>query len=163
MQLWNSSWSVLCPLLVEFNAYDHLAGFDSRPFGPGSAFGNWPSKLEPCLCMSRASLVANLPAMWGTWVWSLGWEDPLEKGTHSSILAWRIPWTEEPGRLPSMGSQRVGHDWVTFTFHFFLHVTVRFDAAWRLPAFIFGGPASPSCGKTPYLGTCLVGISHHPL
>ena len=43
---------------------------------------------------------------------SLGWEDPLEKGmaTHSSILAWRIPWTEEPGRLPSMESQRVGHD-----------------------------------------------------
>ena len=42
----------------------------------------------------------------------LGWEDPLEKGmaTHSSILAWRIPWTEEPGRLPSMESQRVGHD-----------------------------------------------------
>ena len=48
-------------------------------------------------------------------VQSLGWEDPLEKGmaTHSSILAWRIPWTEEPGRLESMGSQRVGHDWAT--------------------------------------------------
>ena len=51
--------------------------------------------------------------MWETWVWSLGWEDPLEKGksTHSSILAWRIPWIDEPGRLQSMGSQRVGHDW----------------------------------------------------
>ena len=50
-----------------------------------------------------------------TWVWSLGWEDPLEKGmaTHSSILAWRIPWTEEPGGLQSTGSQRVGHDWAT--------------------------------------------------
>ena len=49
------------------------------------------------------------------WVQSLGWEDPLEKGmaTNSSILAWRIPWTKEPGRLQSMGSQRVGHDWVT--------------------------------------------------
>ena len=48
------------------------------------------------------------PAMQETWVRSLGWEDPLEKGTatHSSILAWRIPWTEEPGRQPSMGSQR---------------------------------------------------------
>ena len=47
-----------------------------------------------------------------TWVQSLGWEDPLEKGmvTHSSILAWEIPWTEEPGRLQSMGSQRVRHD-----------------------------------------------------
>ena len=55
--------------------------------------------------------------MWETWVWSLGWEDTLEKGraTHSSILAWGIPWTEEPGRLQSMGSQRVGHD---FHFHF---------------------------------------------
>ena len=53
-----------------------------------------------------------LPAMWETWVRSLGWEDPLEKemATHSSILAWRIPWTEEPGRLQSMESQRVGHD-----------------------------------------------------
>ena len=52
-----------------------------------------------------------------TWVWSLGREDPLEEGmtAHSSILAWRMPWTEEPGRLQSMGSQRVRHDWVTFT------------------------------------------------
>ena len=51
------------------------------------------------------------------WVQSLGWEDPLEKemATHSSILAWRIPWTEEPGGLHSMGLQRVGHDF-TFTF-----------------------------------------------
>ena len=53
--------------------------------------------------------------MQGTQVRSLGWEDPLGKGmaTHSSILAWRIPWTEEPGGLQSMGSQRVGHDLVT--------------------------------------------------
>ena len=51
--------------------------------------------------------------MWETQVWSLGREDPLEKemATHSSILAWKIPWTEEPGRLQSMGSHRVGHDW----------------------------------------------------
>ena len=50
-----------------------------------------------------------------TWVWSLGWEDPLEQkiATHSSILAWRIRWTEEPGGLQSTGSQRVGHDWAT--------------------------------------------------
>ena len=60
-----------------------------------------------------AQLVKNLPAMRETWVRSLGWEDPLEKEkvTHFSILTWRIPWTEK-----SMGSQRVGHDWVTFTF-----------------------------------------------
>ena len=66
--------------------------------------------------MKRASLVAqmvkNLPAMQETWVQSLGQEDPLEKkmATHSSILAWEIPWTEERGRLKSTGSQRVGHD-----------------------------------------------------
>ena len=61
-------------------------------------------------------MVKNLPAMRETWVWSLGWEDPLKKGkaTHSSILACRIPWTEEPGRLQSSESQRVGHDWATF-------------------------------------------------
>ena len=63
-----------------------------------------------------ASLVAqrlkHLPAMWETWVQSLGQEDPLEKemATHSSILAWRIPWTEEPGGLQSTGSLRVEHD-----------------------------------------------------
>ena len=57
-------------------------------------------------------MVKHLPAMRETGVRSLGWEDPLEKemATHSSTLAWKIPWTEEPGRLQSMGSQRVGHD-----------------------------------------------------
>ena len=54
-----------------------------------------------------AQMVKNLPAMQDTWIWSLGWEGPLEKemATHTSILAWRIPWTEEPGGLRSMGSQ----------------------------------------------------------
>ena len=75
----------------------------------------------PCMEMTykhvRASLVAqrikNLPAIQETWIRSLGLEDPREetKATHSSILAWRIPWTEEPGRLQSMGSQRIAHDW----------------------------------------------------
>ena len=76
---------------------------------PGEGIGyplqySWASLL--------AQLVKSSPAMWETWVRSLGWEDPLEKGkaTHSSILAWRIPWT-----IQSMGSQRVGHDWATFT------------------------------------------------
>ena len=57
-------------------------------------------------------MVKHLPTMWETWVQSLGQEDLLEKemATHSSILAWKIPWTEEPSRLQSMGSQRVGHD-----------------------------------------------------
>ena len=56
--------------------------------------------------------VNNLPAMQETWVQPLGREDPLEKGmaTHSSILAWRIPWTKKPGGLQSMGLQRVGHE-----------------------------------------------------
>ena len=56
-------------------------------------------------------MLKRLPAMWETWVRSLGGEDPLEKETaiHSGILAWSIPWTKEPGRLQSMGSQRVRH------------------------------------------------------
>ena len=68
-----------------------------------------------------ASLVTrvrkNLPAMQEIWVWSLDQEDPLEKGTaiHSSILAWRIPWTEAASRLQSMGWQRIRHDWATNT------------------------------------------------
>ena len=59
-----------------------------------------------------AQRLKRLPAMWETWVRSLGREDPLEKemATHSSILAWRIPLMEEPGGLQSTGSQRVGHD-----------------------------------------------------
>ena len=63
----------------------------------------------------EAQTVKNSPAMWETWVQLLGWEDPLEKGmaTHSSILAWRSPRTEEPGGLQSMRLQRVRHDSVT--------------------------------------------------
>ena len=66
-----------------------------------------------------AQTVKNLPATRETWVQSLGQEDPMEKGmaTHSSVLAWRTLWTDEPGRLQSMGSQRVGHACVT-SFHF---------------------------------------------
>ena len=57
-------------------------------------------------------MAKNLPALQESWVQSLGWEDPLEEemATHSSILAWRIPWTEEPGRLSSIGLHRVRHD-----------------------------------------------------
>ena len=78
---------------------------------------DWESFLR--IMEPRASLVAqmvkNPPAMQETWVRSLGQEDPLEEGmaTHCSILAWRIPWTEELGGLQSLGSQRVGHDWAT--------------------------------------------------
>ena len=81
----------------------------------------------------------NLPALQETWDWSLGQEDPLEKemATHSSILAWRIPWTEEPGGIQSMGSQRVGHNWVTnpSTFHLTLpycsHSDSHLESQWR--------------------------------
>ena len=84
-----------------------------------------PTTLHPPLPLSQvlgralltppslvAQMVMNLPATQETAVQSLGWEDPLEKekATHSSILAWKIPWTEQPGRLQSTGSQRVRHD-----------------------------------------------------
>ena len=64
------------------------------------------------LCTLVAQRLKHLPAMQETWVLSLGREDPLEKemATHSSVLAWSIPWMEEPGGLQSMGSQRVGHN-----------------------------------------------------
>ena len=83
--------------------------FFFRPLLPTVAF------LNICI-LNKFSLIAqilkNLPAKRETWVRSLGCEDPLDKemATHSGILAWRIPWTEEPGRLQSMGSQRVGHN-----------------------------------------------------
>ena len=59
-----------------------------------------------------AQMVKHLPTMWETQIQSLGWEDPPEKAVapHSSTLAWKIPWTEEPGKLQSMGPQRVGHN-----------------------------------------------------
>ena len=68
----------------------------------------FPSKLY----MVMAQTVKRLSTMWETWVQSLGWEDPLEKAVapHSSILAWGIPWTEEPGGLQSVASQTFGHD-----------------------------------------------------
>ena len=91
----------------------------------GSLWGlNELTKYIKCLANYLiAQRLKHLPAMWETWVWSLDWEDPLEKemATHSSILAWRIPWKEEPGGLQSTGSQRVRHDWVTslsLSFHF---------------------------------------------
>ena len=72
---------------------------------------NQLQKYKYCMTMV-AQMVKHLPVIQKTQVQSLGWEDPLEKemATHSSILVWRIPWTEEPGGLPSRGSQRVGHD-----------------------------------------------------
>ena len=70
-----------------------------------------------------AHMAKNLHTVWETWVQFLGQEDPLEKGmaTHSSILAWRMSWLEEPGGLQSIGSQRIGHDWSTNTSSLPLH------------------------------------------
>ena len=93
--------------------------FARRLPSPFSSHGSLSLHLGTYSNIPWASLVAqmenNLPAMQKAQVRSLGREEPLENGmpTHSSILAWRIPWTEEPGELQSMGSQRVRHDWVT--------------------------------------------------
>ena len=80
---------------------------------PAQGSRSYMPQLKDVLCCNLvAQRVKRLPAMQETWVRSLGQEDPLEKemATHSSTLAWKIPWTEKPGRLQSMGSQRVGHD-----------------------------------------------------
>ena len=79
----------------------------------GRFFTSWA--IREALGIKDGSWVKNLPAMQEIWVWSLGWEDPLEGGmvTHPSILVWRFPWTEEPGGLQSMELQRVGHNWAT--------------------------------------------------
>ena len=105
----------------------------------------------PLTMTNRTSLVAetvkNLPTMQETQVWSLSGEDPLEKemATHSSILAWRIPWTEEPAGLQSIGLQRVGHNWVTNTLTLYIEHGSRAGiwVIWGFP----GGDSSedPSC------------------
>ena len=90
----------------------------------GGFFTNWAIREAPILWLPSylshiyslaAQRLKRLSAMWETWVRSLGWKDPLEKemATHSSILAWRIPWTKEPGGLQSTGLQGVGHAWAT--------------------------------------------------
>ena len=123
-------WAVTRAFSASFHGWKILSQFQvprSEPEGP-LAFslvnlwlllaGFWLTA-----CGSRDSLLAqmvkSLPAMWETLVWSLGQEDPLEKeiAAHSSILAWKTPWLEEPGGLLSMGLQGVGHDRTTSPFH----------------------------------------------
>ena len=105
--------------------------------------------------MMGASLVShmvkNLPAMQEARVWSLCWDYPLEKGmaTHSSTLAWRIPWTEEPGRLQSMGLQRVRYDWATNTFTF---VSWCLGSRWR---YLLERSYWPKCLKLSEPSKCL--------
>ena len=98
----------------------HWSGDAIQPSHPPLLPGNLRSQLFSLhglpLWLRRSSLVIKcLPVLRETRVQSLGWKDPLEKemATHSSTLAWKIPWTEEPGRLQSMESQRIGHDWAT--------------------------------------------------
>ena len=139
---------------------------DSLPSEPPGKPNFWVYKhqrLEACLSsfifvnlcyIGVASLVAqrvkHLPAMQETWVPSLGQEDPLEKemATHSSILAWRIPWTEEPGRLQSRGSQRVRHNWATsLSFSFFSQVALV-----NTPPVSAGYAGNTGWGRTPGVG-----------
>ena len=90
-----------------------------------------PSVYLPCLNSHRTSLeaqtVKRLPTMRETWVQSLSQEDPLENemANPSSTLAWKMPWTEEPGRLQSMGSRRAGHNWATSLLHFNRHLRFK--------------------------------------
>ena len=95
-----------------------------------------PFLISNCSDLWSTSLLAQTvkcqPTMLETWVWSLGWEDPLEKemATHSSTLAWKIPWMEEPGSVQSTGSQRVRHDWATSLYFILTFGTQR--RSWRL-------------------------------
>ena len=113
---------------------------------------------------SGGSVIKNLPAMQNTCIQSLGQEDPLEKGmvTHSRILAWRIPWTEEPGGLPSMGSQRARHN---------LAMTQQSQIFWGLtflvqdtppPGSLKWGPIPCSLGKTSVVVIIFPFVSHLP-
>ena len=125
----------------------------------------YPSRYKYHYASEGASLVAQrlrpLPAMQETWVQCLGQEDPLEKemATHSSILAWRIPWTEEPGGPQSTGWQRVGHDWATsLTLSCFSRGSDGKESAWNEgdPGLILGLGRSPGEGNDyPLQCSCL--------
>ena len=113
LQIW---WAWLPKPLESYGSLSHKLPLTSHSRDVGRTRLNSEShdnSLGLTICGYRQ--VKNLPAVWESWVQSLGQKDPLKKGTatHSSILAWRIPWTEEPGGLQSIKSQRVGHDWVT--------------------------------------------------
>ena len=105
-----------------------------------------------------AQKLKRVPPMRETQVQSLGREDPLEKEMviHSSTIAWKIPWTKEPGRLQSMGSQRVGYDWATSLLHFHAlerEMATHFSVlAWRIP-----GSAEPA--GLPSMGSHRVGYN----
>ena len=119
------------PSVLEKNVYTRY--IKSEPVTAPGRFGF----LMPLSSSLVAQTVKNLPAMQETCIQSLGQENPLEKGMaiHSSILAWRVPWTEEPGGLQSVGSQRVGHNWATNTFTFHFHASKpEVILNWRIDA-----------------------------
>ena len=102
------------------------------------------------------SVVKNLPAVQEMQEWSLGQEDPLEEGmaTHSSILAWRIPWTQEPGGLQSTGPQRVGHDWSDWA-----HTHTRYTCVYSL--FHYRVLQDSECRFLCWtVGTCCLSVLH---
>ena len=112
---WRSPWTVYSPLgCKELDMTEQISLV-------------WIYKYSHFGASLVAQKVKNLPATWETQVRFLGLEDPLEKemATHSTTLAWKIPWTEEPGRLQSMGSKRVRHNWATSLSLFSLHLTIR--------------------------------------
>ena len=130
---WSASFLLLAPVL-SLEKPDQCGGGDKisiiKPGERGPA-----GHLDPRLLPS-GSAVKNLPAVQEMHVQSPGQEDPLEAGmaTHSSILAWEIPWTEEPGGLQSIQSQRVGHDWSDWA-RMHTHITLNEGSK--------NGPASP--------------------
>ena len=154
---------VTCPTLCDpldcnLPGFSALGTFQARilewvamPFSRGSSGprDQWASPV--------AQMVENMPAMQETWVWSLSQKDPLEKGIaiHSSILAWRIPWTEEPGGLQSMGLQTIWHNWAINTFHF--HVLSKGEQATLSIIIVLVHSLECAClvrrwGKSPGMG-----------
>ena len=117
--------SLTFKMMVSLNLMEHsVVALKSYESYDRTASITFYKELSSYWTSLAAQMVKPLSPMWETWVWALGWEDPLEKemSIHSSTIAWKIPWTEEPGRLQSMGSQRVGHDWLHFTSLLFLLV-----------------------------------------
>ena len=115
---WPCHLSKICGLLSIMSLWKILTHYFNYYFLPFFLSDTPVTHMLDHLTVSHLSLlVKNLPEMQEIWVRSLGQEDSLKKGmgTHSGILTWRIPWTEEPGRLQSTGSQRVRHDWVILT------------------------------------------------
>ena len=111
-KIWNQYSQMICLSFIHYNNEKLVYSEDIVHFWHiSSKLGKYRNKSG--LTLFIAQLVKNPPAMQETWVQSLGWEDPLEKGkaTHSTILAWRSPWTVQP-----IVSQGVRNDWVTFTF-----------------------------------------------